>query len=349
MTRVRRPILAKLHTWVGIVVAVPLLLIALTGTILLFKDSLFLPSEWRNDAPGSGTLDAETARLLALPALKEADSISLARGVRAFHVVTGPDGTLTYWRAGAESAEALVPARLRIEHSVLDLHETLLLGNAGDVVVRVIGPVVATLLLIGVVLWWPLRRGWRARDLLPAKSGQAQLLRAHLALGSAAAVLLVVHASTGAMMANNPSIRAWLKPLTDPKAARLPEAAHVSFEPGNPSAAILSVRSIFPRGEITQLTPSAAGAEWSLKLRLPGESHPNGRSSVTIDLAGGRILSIRDAREAGPPGRYDDIVFPLHVGTLMGTWQRYVWAAGGASLVLLILLGAISFLRRAAR
>jgi uncharacterized iron-regulated membrane protein len=355
MTVRRSRTLARLHGWAGVLVALPLLLIAASGTALLYKDALFVPATWRaNEASdaaavdGQSAADAEVVRLIAMPALQRVDSIQLARGRRAFHVVEQPDGAAAYWRRGATTPSAAVPLRLRAERTVLELHEHLLLGAAGDVAVRMIGPLVAVLLGVGLVLWWPLRRGWRARDLLPRGTGRPQLLRAHLALGGALGLLFLVHATSGALMANNPSVRAWLKPFTPPQATRPPADRPLGFAPGDAVAAIAAVRVLFPGGEITQLAPTAEGTAttWSMKLRLPGEDHPNGRSNVTLDVAGGMVLALRDARLAGAPGAYDDTLFPLHTGTLLAPWQRPLWLLGGFALACAALAGALSFLRR---
>jgi len=99
---------------------------------------------------------------------------------------------------------------------------------------------------------------------------------------------------------------------------------------------------------VTQLVPRAVGSgtQWSLKLRLPGEDHPNGRSNVTLDVAAGRIVALRDARLAGAPASYDDVLYPLHIGRLFGDAQRVLWLLGGIGLFRLVTAGVTAFLRR---
>ncbi|NJO12182.1 MAG: hypothetical protein HC872_00465, partial [Gammaproteobacteria bacterium] len=145
--------------------------------------------------------DLEAARLLAHAALQDVESIQLARGLRAFHVTTDRLGQHGYWRFGADRPETDIPQRLRVEPLVLELHEHLLLGKTGDVIVRTLGPIAAALMIVGLMLWWPLRTGWRARDVLPRSASRSHLLRSHLALGALGGLLLVTHAATGALMA----------------------------------------------------------------------------------------------------------------------------------------------------
>ncbi len=331
--------------------ALPLLLIVLSGTAMLFKDTLFVPSAWRvpPDAQHSqADADAEAARLLSLPGLQSVDAVQLARGERDFHVVETADGSPLYWRPGAVSPSIAVPWRLRAEHLVLDLHAHLLGGDAGEIAVRVLAVFAVAVVAAGLVMWWPLRRGWRARDLLARSHARPQLLRAHLALGGAAGVLFLAHVLSGLLLAFNPPVRAWLKPYTDPAATRAPAQVSLEFAPGDTTAAFATLRRVFPFGAVTQLAPLAGadGTRWSLKLRLPGEDHPNGRSNVTFDLAAGHLVALRDARLAGAPGTYDDLLYPLHIGRLFGDAQRLLWLCGGIGLFRLITAGVTAFLQR---
>jgi uncharacterized iron-regulated membrane protein len=143
-------------------------------------------------------------------------------------------------------------------------------------------------------------------------------------------------------------VRAWPKPYADPRAVQAPEGVTTGFAAGDAAAAIAALRRVFPSGPVTQLVPLAGdgGTQWSLKLRLPGEDHPNGRSNVTLDVAAGRIVALRDARLAGAPAAYDDVLYPLHIGGLFGDAQRVLWLLGGIGLARLVTAGVTAFLRR---
>lgn len=346
----RRPMLARLHAWTGLLLALPLLALASSGMVLLFKDPLLLPAEWRQAGLSQAAADAELGRLLGLPALRNVESVAPARAGRGFHYVTARDGSTGWWPIGASAPlpPAQVPWRLRLEPLLVGFHEKLLLGEPGDLLIKFTGPLASLLAIVGLVLWWPMRRGWRWRDLPVRQVGRPQLLRAHLALGAIAGLMMLLHAATGAMLANNPAIRSWIKPLVDPRSATWPETAgDRGFAAGDPRAALVVLRRLHPSGPVTLATPSGAdGATWTFKLRLPGEAHPNGRSSVVVDLAAGQVVGQRDARLAGLPGTYDDILYPLHLGSLLGGWQRWLWLASAVALARLLLLGTLAYFRR---
>jgi len=180
---------------------------------------------------------------------------------------------------------------------------------------------------------------WQARP---------SLLRAHIALGGAAGLLFLAHVVSGLLLAINPPVRALLKPFADPRAVQAPRGVALGFAAGDAAASIAALRRVFPQGAVTQLVPLAAGSstQWSLKLRLPGEAHPNGRSNVTLDVAAGRIVATRDARLAGAPAAYDDALYPLHIGRLFGDAPRVPWLLGGIGLFRLVTAGVTAFLRR---
>jgi uncharacterized iron-regulated membrane protein len=349
MPLLRRPALARLHAWTGVFLALPLLLLALSGTAMLFKDAVFVPAGWRTArAAPPAAADAELARLIALPGLQSAEAVQLARGSRDFHLVETTGAEPVYWRIGAAAAADDVPWRLRAEHLVLELHAHLLGGSVGEIAVRVLAVFAVAVVTVGLLMWWPMRRGWRARDLITRSNARPSLLRAHIALGGAAGLLFLAHVVSGLLLAFNPPVRAWLKPFADPLAVQAPAGVALEFAPGDTAAAIAALRGVFPEGPVTQVVPRvvAGGLQWSLKLRLPGEAHPNGRSNVTLDVAGGRLVALRDARLAGAPATYDDLLYPLHIGGLFGDAQRVLWLLGGIGLARLVTAGVTAFLRR---
>jgi uncharacterized iron-regulated membrane protein len=349
MPLLRRPALARLHAWTGLTLALPLLLLVLSGAAMLFKDAVFVPADWRatREAPPAAA-DAELARLMSLPGLRSVEAVQLARGPRDFHLVDVPGAAPAHWRTGAAAAATDAPWRLRAEHLVLELHARLLGGGVGEIAVRVLAVFSVAVVGVGLLMWWPMRRGWRARDLITRGNARPSLLRAHIALGGAAGLLFLAHVASGLLLAFNPPVRAWLKPLADPRAVQAPAGAVLAFAPGDAAASIAALRRVFPEGPVTQLVPLAVdgGTQWSLKLRLPGEDHPNGRSNVTLDLAAGRIVALRDARLAGAPADYDDLLYPFHIGGLFGDAQRLLWLLGGIGLARLVTAGVAAFLRR---
>lgn len=343
--------LVTIHRWAGVTLCLPLVMVALSGTLLLFRDSLWVPPQWR-----TGVWDMAAADETLVAALDDAGAwvyADLARPGRAFHTVGFEEGRDVEVVPVSGSQLQAPPARLAIELWLFDLHTRLWLGEAGRVAVRIVGPAALLSVVIGLILWWPRRRTWRAADLARGPTTRPALLKLHLAWGGAVVVILLPLVLSGALMAHNPAIRAWLKPLSPPAGPLPAELATLRFEPGDLAAAIVTARSIWPDGRLTQLSRPAASSRGlsrlSLKFRLPGERHPNGRSTISVDLATGTVTGLRDARQGGFPAAYDDLLYGFHIADLGGLAQAWAWLAGGAGLLLLAITGLVSWWRRPRR
>lgn len=339
--------LLQVHRWLGLALALPLLVIVLSGALLLFKDTLWVPGEWRAGELSVAQSDAALARFLG------DDSawlfVDVAAPGRAFHVVGYADEHALPLRVGATATEA-PPPRLAVAETLFALHTQLLAGESGKWLIRVLGPLAVVSLLVGFLVWWPRRRGWRRRDLQPASTTRLGLLRLHLAWGAAALVALLPLLLSGALLAHNPTMRAWLKPLGPVPAPLSEDIAARYFTPGDPAAALASARSLWPEGRLTQLARRAAGSpEITLKFQLPGERHPNGRSTITLDLDSGKVVGLRDARLGGLPAAYDDYLYGFHIAHLGGVLQAWLWLASALALLLLIASGTVAWLRKPRR
>lgn len=337
--------LVRVHRWIGLALCLPLVAIATSGALLLFRDVLWVPAEWRAASWDAAAADTALAAALALDEAWR--YVDLARPGRAFHLV-GVDAVTTprVLPVGA-ATPGPPPARLAVELWLFQLHTRLLAGESGQQVVRVVGPVAFASVVAGLLLWWPRRGGWRGRDLLgPGAGSRPGLLRWHLAWGGAAALVLLPLVGSGALMAHNPAVRSWLAPLAPPAAALPVELAGRRFAPGELAAAIGAARAVWPDGEPTQISrPAKDPATLTVKFRLPGERHPNGRSTLTLDVEEGRFTAMRDARRGGPPAAYDDVLYGLHIGALAGPAHAWAWLAGALGLAVLTVSGVLAWLR----
>lgn len=331
------------HRWLGLALCLPLLVIVVTGTLLIFRATLWVPPDWRVSTASIAESDAALA--VALAAQPDWRYVDVAAPGRAFHQVGLADERVLMLRVGAGAPET-PPARLAAGHFLFQGHTRLLVGETGKVVVRIIGPLAVLSVVVGLLIWWPRRRGWRGRDLLPAGATRSRLLKLHLGWGAAAAVLLLPMVVSGTLLAHNPTIRAWLKPLSPLASPLAADLQALRFAGNDLGAALAAGRSVWPDGRLTQVSRAANDAgQLTLKFQLPGERHPNGRSTLTIDLTGGRLSALRDARVGGLPAGYDDLLYALHVGKLGGPAHAWAWLLGGVGLLTLLVSGTLAWLR----
>lgn len=200
--RKKRSIWFHLHFWIGWIAALPIALICLTGTVLIFEGDLFRwehKEHFQLEVTGSPLSVAEVLNRyqtadpplrvnhLGIPRSPEHSYSAFCtelrpEGNRGGRVFLNPyTGELT-WLTGGFS----------FSHLMIDIHRHLAAGRVGQQIAAISSLVLAITCVIGLVLWWPLRGRTFARAL---KRGQA--LDWHNALGLVAMLPLIIMAITG--------------------------------------------------------------------------------------------------------------------------------------------------------
>lgn len=153
------------HFYAGLFVMPFVLLLAITGSIYLFKPQI---DRWEErgfrDLPAAHRVDADeqVARALAVWPGASLDSYRLpaSEGDAALVSVKRRDGTMrdVFVSPQGRVVGDLDPER-RITNVVFKLHGTLLLGEKGSWLVELAGSWAIVMILTGLFLWWPAGRG----------------------------------------------------------------------------------------------------------------------------------------------------------------------------------------------
>ncbi|MGQ7792843.1 PepSY-associated TM helix domain-containing protein [Faunimonas sp. B44] len=188
MKTVRR-VLGFVHLWTGLLLSIPLVLIGLTGSLLVFEheiDAVLNPLPRATVGPArdpAAILDAARAAagagliptMLTMPE-EEGDfaSVRFARadapGFRGGEVVLVDPVTL--------SAEPVAQAGRGVLRPVFMLHANLMVsGQTGRQIVGWFGVAMLVLALTGLVMWWPRGGRWKAAFLVKPKAGALRLNR----------------------------------------------------------------------------------------------------------------------------------------------------------------------------
>lgn len=333
----------RLHRWLGLTVGAVLALSGLTGALLVFGHDIeraLDPALHRvPPAAVSASLDAALAEVRQL---HPGHAVSYIRFPRA------ADGTYEFWLERAFGPRVYVdPGSGRLLGSrkpheglvgfIRELHVHLLAGRAGDTLVGTVGIAALALFAAGAVFWWRSRRGRAA--LRPA----AASLHRKLALYCVA--FLLIAALTGTSLAFSGFLRDALNTVAGVSPA-LPPSAQLAVTP-QVDASLAAARSALPAGRVTWVyLPAALGAPLTVRLRTPGEHHPNGLNMVYADPVSGAVLRVDPASQAGPGIRIFEWLYPLHIGTLAAEPHRAVQTLVGLLPVLLLASGVLTYLRR---
>jgi uncharacterized iron-regulated membrane protein len=236
----------------------------------------------------------------------------------------------------------------RVMSWLFDLHAHLMAGERGERVGGVIGLLGVLLALTGLVLWWPARRRFSLRELLPRGLSRPRLIHWHRDLGVVATPILLVLLLTGSGLVFYTTAGALLNglfgdaaPVVAPTPA--PDGPAVRLA----DVAILTrVREEFPEARLVFYYPPEPGAAYNeFRLKQPCELHPNGRSYLYLDAAG-RVLRKTDACGILPGEQALHALYPLHAGKTPSGIYKALTFLGGIALAALSLSGVLAYLRQ---
>jgi uncharacterized iron-regulated membrane protein len=340
-----RRLLRSVHAWAGLALALLVAVMALSGTLLVFKAD-YLRAVFPAANHAVATDSASLGHVVDAAARQfpgEIRSLAFGTPELGLHQVRLLDGGGAY----LDSAGRLVDhwsARGRPEAWLFDLHQTLLAGDTGHTVAGVLALTMTLMTVTGVIVWWPGARSFRGR-LWPASLRRRALVAHHRDLGVAVALPVMIAALTGAAMVFPDATRATLAQVLPAEASQ--PAARVASTPvdmtADWAALLAQAQAQMPRATLRIVSfPDGEGLV-TVRLKQPAEWHPNGRSSVRLG-ARGEIVEVRDALRDSLAERAFNTLYPLHAAHVGGRAYDAVVAATGLALATLALLGGATFL-----
>jgi len=338
----------QVHKWIGLVLAVLIVPISLTGSALVWHDWLderlnpervvsgraSLPPSAYAAAAARFARPGERLNSLAYPresgpvvaTLARTDQPMRGRPVRTLLYLDPASGRLLDRAASDEGA-------VRIMHN---LHGSLMVPGVGRQIVGWIGVAMLLSSLTGLWLWWPLSgrfsRGlkWRRRATTSANL--------HHQSGFWIVLPLAALSFTGAWI-SFPAFFAALSgdPAVPSMAERMrrmaaPPAAEIRL---SPDSALAAARPLADGGLISLTWPAGAEAKWKLSFQRPG-----GPAEVTVDDRSGAAAPPKAPR----PETTARLMRRIHDGTGMGALWQAILFIGGLIPALLAVTGILMWL-----
>ncbi|HSC69088.1 MAG TPA: PepSY-associated TM helix domain-containing protein [Cellvibrio sp.] len=343
----RANLLLSWHRWCGLVALVFLLLAALSGSLLVYKQALVrLIITPHASLPVGYSVQQMAPQLEHIAQLIQHDPTA--------YLIKAPSREEPYWTLTRDAdhqvqllaLDSLAPYEdnlwlLQVLGFLRSVHTELFAGVVGEALLLGSGVLGLFLAITGVILWWPTKRSFRWRWVLPRRISPQYLLHYHRHLGTLAVPLLLVILLTG-------SIMLWQK-LMGPILAP-PPSTHIPAAPNptaSPAQLLVQAQTYVPDGWPTYIRlGSTANPSASFRYRLPGEWHPNGRTSVKFDLATGAITVSARSDQVDWQQNLINQNYPLHSGYGMNGVYRLLVICGGITLLWLALTGGWSYLRR---
>lgn len=353
-----RALWRRVHLALGLALGGFFVLLGLTGSLLVFYVDL---DAWLHPATQAGErapLQAFTERLR--------DEFPSRNGPWRLELPADPERPLTarYYKPVERAHRDFAPLLVTLEPVsaevlrerfwgedlltfVYDLHYTLLLDRPGRWMVGVLGLALLCSVSSGLWLWWPRHGQWRrALRVIPRDGAARAVYDLHIAGGVYGALLLLVLAVTGAVLALPEFIKPALAPLAEPPVLR---TTPLGSEPISADAALAAAQTALPGGEAAWIEmPADAHGAWRVSLRLPGD--PGRRfphSHVWVDPWSGAVLHVRDARGDRAADVFLNWMHPLHSGEAFGLTGRLLVFVAGFIPLLLALTGYMRWRQKA--
>lgn len=353
-----RRALFQIHLWAGGLLSLYIVIIAITGSVLVFRSELtlaLLPKTLSRSAPGgvvpmSAVLErfriaypGATLETIQIPSPQLPVFLLFAKDKRQ-HAFT--------LLADQVTADLRMQPRTWLDWTY-DLHVHLLLGKAHGIQINGIGALGLLLLTsTGLVLWWPGISIW-VRGLRIGFTHNWRRINydAHNAIGFWTLFIVSWWALSGIYFAWYRQVAAAVAVIS-PLHGMLSPVAPAEPRPGPDRASLEQVLNAIhrasPSGQLFSLSdPLLSGSTvYALvDLRAPGDfSH---RDIITISTTHARVLAVWHYGQNRTAG--DWILWathPLHFGTLWGIFFKIIWALCGLALAVLAITGLLMYWNR---
>jgi uncharacterized iron-regulated membrane protein len=332
-----------LHRWVALITGAFVMLIALSGCLISVEgpiDRAFHPALYRVP-PAAGrtalppdSLVAVVTRTLAAGGAGQADST----GTTVITVLVFPEAEdrpavlvddrgrdifVNPYSGAVLGTRTPQEGRASFVRRVRDMHERLMAGKAGNLVVGAITLAMLVVVLFGVVLWWR-DKLWRVRM---GASWKRIVFDLHHLLGIAASLVLVIILASALMM--HYAVLGRLVGRLDggPPPAPTPQSVAPAGTPTiSIAAALTTADKTLPGARVMNIGfPPDSSAPIQVALRFPEDHTPAGRSRLALDRYTGAVLMVSNARTAPLGTRINNLRRSLHTGDVFGTPTDVLW------------------------
>jgi uncharacterized iron-regulated membrane protein len=354
-TLCRRQSWRKVHLYIALITSLPLLLIAVTGIILAFDmyiRALINPQTVANP----NKLPQLTMEVIIAQAQKAHPDLAL-------HMVVAPKSAWHSYLIYASKQEGKKRPFYRLYINPYDsditaiqnrptlpltfikrLHRNLLLGQPGRYFIAANSIALMVVCLVGVYLWWPMRKKTVTRALK-----KKHRLSMHNLLGLVALPLLLLIAFTGITVTFKKVIIPFIFAIThSPDPALEPKSKHKVSSPVIAAQVLKDARERFPNSTISSISLPKANTlkTYTVQVSEPFDAHPMGWVKLFYDGNTGEFIAHQDISKQSIAAQYNRLWYPLHTGEIFGFFGAVIWALVCGFLIYLIYSGFLLWNKR---
>ena len=348
-----KSVLKPLHTWTGIVAGTFLTVLALTGSLILFRAEFERAAFHTSEAAGNRvSLDkaaSEVARFRPDWLVRRVRLPERA-GDPYVYQIESTDKRTERVVCDAASGRVLGTIQPGAMDWLVDLHRNFLSGKQGRQAVGVAGIVLFLLSATGLLMWFSGPRQWRTWVSVRRSGSRRRFhFELHRVTGLWAYAFLALISFTGIERAFPDSFRQAVKAVTG-QAATVPgpklkgPASRIALE-----EYVRIGRGAMPDGVPVELRLSVPGkGPVDLRLYRAGDFSPSG-NHIYLDASTGRVIQVDRIVDRSMGARFLAALAPIHYGQFGGLPIKLAWALMGLTPALLFVTGLIAWKRPSIR
>jgi uncharacterized iron-regulated membrane protein len=339
-----RATLLKLHRWVGLALAALLLVQGTTGSLLVFREEIDRALYPELTLPAQG--ERRPVQQLVDLVRESAPRATLQR-------IKLPEDPAHAWiffmrlAGDAPHMVAVDPYRGEIVREgsyrawpsefLFRVHDALLGGRTGEIVVSVEGVALVFLAVAGVIVWWPGRRRLQSGFRILTGQGADRAVRtSHRAIGAAIAVVLAMSGTTGALLIHRAALQQYLPMTPRPKFVVAPQdrsllPVDALLDDARREHGPLPLRELRFSGATGQVVALYFQDQTSLRR--------NATRQYFYDAYAGRELGRYEPAAVPPLNTAYDWLYTIHTGRAGGWAGRGVIQCAGLALVFFAVSG----------
>jgi uncharacterized iron-regulated membrane protein len=359
--RFLRRLFIPVHRYLGLFLAVHFILLAITGSILVYRyevDALLnhdlydagpAPHQLRLDAwvqAASAVMPPGHKLYTLMPPNEERPPVYL-RSI-------GSDDRIIEYFLDPETAAVLGKRDYSstLINQVFQLHAALLLRPYGGAdAVGYSGLIMLLMTASGLYLWWP--RGQqklvRALKIKRRLRNLPLLLQWHNLPGAYGAVIFLLVALSGVYLSFPGAFASVTHAIlpSQPTAPPVPTVAAYSHSPKAPGLAWHAARAALPGANLVELyLPTTQAESYQFNMRVPLEANSYGANQIYVDPGTGRVTGMRLVKTMSVADRVLSWQPSLHDGAIAGAVGRLVVCLSGLGIAALAITGWLIWLRK---
>lgn len=228
---------------------------------------------------------------------------------------------------------------------VRHLHIELLTGLAGEIVLLYVAAMALVLGFSGLWLWWPMRRGFHWRWVIPPV--RRLKLKSFLRFHSQSSVVILPMFLVVTLTASVMMFQKVRNAITAETTQTSVQASRAPIDPDQLVAAVQLVNRTVQNSWPTYIRVVPGDAPVAkVRLRLDGEWHSNGRTNVYVDMDQTVVTKLQHVDDDSSVKKVLNQMYPLHSSYGMPLFYSLLTLSVGIGVIWLIVTGTGSWLRR---